>query len=467
MQFNYLKRVTVVVALMMSSASIFSQVTVATNDKMTTSSNSGGAPTTKDFRKFSFEITAGALEPSVITGGTNNFSSHLATVGYGAGVKYQIFQFLGLQADVFRGKVKGNQDKSLGNGLPPGRAVTSFTTDLHSAASVSAVLTLGNINWLSSKLRVVPYLAAGGGIMRYDVKFVKAGTTTEQVYSARKPIREFFVPVTAGLKFNVSDLINIDLGYRANYIDGDNFDGYNSGFSHKDKLSYGFAGLEFSLGKRSKKQLMFDNPLGSIREDLQRQIDSLKAIPPYRVKDTDGDGVVDELDLEPNTPKGCPVDTHGVMRDTDGDGVPDCKDKELNTPTMCQPVDADGVGKCPPPECCKNITTGGGGNNGGDGCTIGDLPSISFKSASLALKSDAKAMLATVATKLKANPTCTVMITGYPATTKASEARCQSRLAMVRKYLMENEGISGDRVNTNCVPGGGDENTVDMKGAGK
>ena len=68
--------------------------------------------------------------------------------------------------------------------------------------------------------------------------------------------------------------------------------------------------------------------------------------------DTDGDGVTDQLDREPNTPAGCPVDTHGVTKDTDGDGVPDCKDKQLITPTECQPVDADGVGKCPDPACC-------------------------------------------------------------------------------------------------------------------
>ena len=41
--------------------------------------------------------------------------------------------------------------------------------------------------------------------------------------------------------------------------------------------------------------------------------------------------------------------------DTDGDGVPDSKDKELITPTYCQPVDADGVGKCPDPACCNTF----------------------------------------------------------------------------------------------------------------
>ena len=70
-------------------------------------------------------------------------------------------------------------------------------------------------------------------------------------------------------------------------------------------------------------------------------------LPKPSFDDADGDGVLDQLDREPNTPAGCPVDTHGVSKDTDGDGVPDCKDKELITPTYCQPVDADGIGKCP------------------------------------------------------------------------------------------------------------------------
>jgi hypothetical protein len=42
--------------------------------------------------------------------------------------------------------------------------------------------------------------------------------------------------------------------------------------------------------------------------------------------------------------------TSPCSQDTDGDGVPDCRDKELITPTYCQPVDANGVGKCPCPD---------------------------------------------------------------------------------------------------------------------
>ncbi|MDB5222831.1 MAG: Sporulation Domain-Containing Protein [Chitinophagaceae bacterium] len=50
---------------------------------------------------------------------------------------------------------------------------------------------------------------------------------------------------------------------------------------------------------------------------------------------------------------GCKVDARGLLKDSDGDGVPDCQDKELITPASCQPVDADGVGKCILPGCCK------------------------------------------------------------------------------------------------------------------
>ncbi len=103
-------------------------------------------------------------------------------------------------------------------------------------------------------------------------------------------------------------------------------------------------------------------------------------LPKPVLDDADGDGVTDQFDLEPNTPKGCPVDTHGVSLDTDGDGVPDCRDKEKITPTQCQPVDADGVGKCPDPQCCKDLRAAlDSGNFTKNKCSIGDLPSITFK----------------------------------------------------------------------------------------
>ncbi|MBW1711492.1 MAG: VWA domain-containing protein [Deltaproteobacteria bacterium] len=50
------------------------------------------------------------------------------------------------------------------------------------------------------------------------------------------------------------------------------------------------------------------------------------------VLDSDGDGVTDDLDRCPNTPKEVTVDTKGCPLDSDGDGVPDYLDKCPNTP---------------------------------------------------------------------------------------------------------------------------------------
>jgi outer membrane protein OmpA-like peptidoglycan-associated protein len=68
-------------------------------------------------------------------------------------------------------------------------------------------------------------------------------------------------------------------------------------------------------------------------------------------KDDDNDGVPNILDREPNTKKGCPVDSHGVILDSDRDGIPDCEDKEPFSPPA-YPVDSNGVAIVPPNPCC-------------------------------------------------------------------------------------------------------------------
>src|SRR5690606_4537108 len=79
-------------------------------------------------------------------------------------------------------------------------------------------------------------------------------------------------------------------------------------------------------------------------------------LPDPVLPDSDDDGVTDQFDRCPDTPEGVAVDTHGCPLDTDGDGVPDYRDKQLITPTECQPVDADGIGKCECPDDCKGGT---------------------------------------------------------------------------------------------------------------
>ena len=80
-------------------------------------------------------------------------------------------------------------------------------------------------------------------------------------------------------------------------------------------------------------------------------------------KDDDDDGVPNYLDQQPNTPKGCPVDAHGVALDSDHDGIIDCLDKEPFSPPG-YPVDSNGVAIIPPNPCCD--TTGRSNSNNND-----------------------------------------------------------------------------------------------------
>ncbi len=270
--------------------------------------------------------------------------------------------------------------------------------------------------------------------------------------------------VVAGVAIRLGKRVNLAIEDRWTFVKTDLLDGqrwqehaWGDAVLTPDFDSYNYLSIGFNvnLGARAVEPLWWVNPLDYAYDEL-RNHRNVK-IPNNDCNDQDSDGVCDHLDREPNTPANCPVDTHGVTRDTDGDGVPDCKDKQLITPTECQPVNADGVGKCP--ENCCDIPV----IPPPDKVCPCDYPTLIYKGNVSALSNDNKDMLATVAAKLKANPNCMISIYGYPETSKASQANCQKRLELIKIYLIENGGISADRVTTNCVIGGGDKNSVDIK----
>jgi OOP family OmpA-OmpF porin len=129
----------------------------------------------KAFRTWSIGINGGALYPAVAFGGSNDFTNSEITLGYGVNLKYQAAHWLAMQLDFLRGKLKGNQDNNLTDGsvaFPNFRNVKSFETEIHAAISLSGVFTLGNINWLSARSKVIPYVSIGGGIAWYEPTIV-------------------------------------------------------------------------------------------------------------------------------------------------------------------------------------------------------------------------------------------------------------------------------------------------------
>ncbi len=207
--------------------------------------------------------------------------------------------------------------------------------------------------------------------------------------------------------------------------------------------------------KNSVEPLYWQNPLDFAYGELNSP--KRMKLPKPVLDDADGDGVTDQFDNEPNTPAGCPVDSHGVSKDTDGDGVADCKDKQLITPTDCQPVDADGVGKCPDPACCtvKPVE-----------CANVSMPSVSFKNNSATLSTEAQAALGTLAASVRNNPNCKLVVSGYGEPSKAGQQLSWDRVNSVISYLVDKQGIGADRFIFRHGQTGGDPNTVDVRAAG-
>ncbi|MDB5229532.1 MAG: OmpA/MotB domain protein [Chitinophagaceae bacterium] len=269
----------------------------------------------------------------------------------------------------------------------------------------------------------------------------------------------------AGVAFKVSDKVNLGIEQRFTVpVPGyDQLDAYKAGKSN-DIYSYTSARLNINIGNPAThvQPLWWINPYNYIYDELNNP--RHMRLPNPILPDADGDGVTDQFDLEPNTPRGCPVDTHGVSRDTDGDGVPDCRDKELLTPQKCFPVNADGVGNCPEPACCAELRQLMQNRPAVDNaCNIGSLPSIQFRSGSATLSNDAKSMLNSAASQIKSNPNCRIKVVGYGAADKRAQQLSYDRVNSVIRYLVEQQGISENRLIFNYGQDG-DSNTVDLQG---
>jgi outer membrane protein OmpA-like peptidoglycan-associated protein len=272
--------------------------------------------------------------------------------------------------------------------------------------------------------------------------------------------------VTVGLGYarKISDKFNIGLEQRFSYFLNDNLDGIDFGQS-KDVVSFTTVRLNFNLGSSARRTqpLWWVNPNNFIYNELNRP--THMQLPKPVLPDADNDGVTDQFDLEPNTPAGCPVDTHGVSRDTDGDGVPDCRDKELLTAQNCFPVNADGVGNCPEPACCAELRAKMDSccNGPRTACNISSLPSVQFRAGSIALSNDAKAVLNSAAAQINANPDCRVRVIGYGTSDKKAQQLSWDRVNAVIRYLVEQQGVSENRFIFQHGVSDGDANTVDLQ----
>ncbi len=184
----------------------------------------------------------------------------------------------------------------------------------------------------------------------------------------------------------------------------------------------------------------------------------------FKIVDTDNDGVMDQLDIEPNTPAGVMVYGNGKAVDSDKDGLPDYKDK---CPLKYGPIsnqgcplntDADGDGIMDGEDLCPN-TPGVVENRG---CPKQDAASptnvtqqigllaasIYFDTNSDRIKSISFATIDKIINLMKKVPDVKFVIEGHTDNRNSDRYNLylsQRRAASVRKYMIQ-QGIPNDRL---------------------
>jgi len=152
-----------------------------------------------------------------------------------------------------------------------------------------------------------------------------------------------------GISRKINKRINIGIEHQVmladnDYLDGIKFRTSTDQTNNADIPHYTNVRLAINLGNFDKvtEPLYWLNPLDNTFNDIAE----LKQRPVLDLTDEDGDGIIDMLDQELDTPAGCPVDTRGMQLDSDGDGLADCKDQEPYSPPGFD-VDDKGVAVVP------------------------------------------------------------------------------------------------------------------------
>lgn len=184
---------------------------------------------------------------------------------------------------------------------------------------------------------------------------------------------------------------------------------------------------------------------------------------PAKPTDTDNDGVTDDQDRCPATPKGTQVDLNGcpVETDQDSDGVLDKNDDCTGTPAGtavnehgCPVItDGDNDGVADQIDACPGTMADTKVNK--LGCVVTEtgnivLHGVHFKIGSSELTVDAKARLDEVVESLKNAKKVEVEVRGHTSSTGSSALNMrlsQERAQSVMNYLTS-QGIDSDRLRT-------------------
>ncbi len=254
-----------------------------------------------------------------------------------------------------------------------------------------------------------------------------------------------------GVSRKINKRINISLEHQLITSDNDLLDGFvyrtpDDQSNNNDNSHYTSVRLGINMGNFDKKTepLYWLNPLDGVLNDVA----DLKQRPVLDLTDSDGDGVIDMIDQEKNSPVGAVVDSKGVSLDSDKDGVPNHLDKEPYSPPGFN-VDGAGIAQ---QEKEKNITEDDVVNlinqRVSNIKTDWFLPMVHFDLDKYYIKSEFYGQLHHVATVMKSHPEIKVVASGHTDVRQSNDYNkvlAYKRADAAINYIVSKYGISRDR----------------------
>jgi OmpA-OmpF porin, OOP family len=347
--------------------------------------------------------------------------------GYGAGVylRKALDHTFSIRGSINYYLTKGTN--TISYNLFQGKVIDKFSSPIING-EVDLVMALGGGRFDGGKRTVNPYVFVGAGYGSEKTNLTLKGAPEVKDAAKVAGVNGKWGQAQGGVgvSFRVTDKISFGIEEKIILPIG-SFDDYLDGIirEQKDIPSYTNIRLGFNIGggKDSKKPipLWWANPAEQINADLA----DLKKRPVYDPTDTDGDGVIDALDQEKDTPSGARVDTRGAALDSDSDGLADYKDKEPFSPVGFK-TDAQGVAQVPKPnyattadvdqivdaKIAKLQATMNATPKSGAGVADWFLPMIHFDFNSAKVRDGEYGSLASVATVMKSNPGVSIVVTG-------------------------------------------------------
>lgn len=255
----------------------------------------------------------------------------------------------------------------------------------------------------------------------------------------------------------------IDLTASAKYyhaftdlLDATSVSGKDINGAKNDQFMYFSLGLSYKLGNKNQSVEWY-SPLDKMyhsQKKTHKHIDGL-------TKDSDGDGVADQFDKNPETAEDIAVDGSGIPLDVDMDGVPDYLDvdpftsKGASVDEFGKEFDSDGDGVPNSKDLELDteegavVTYQGITLKGIGGVSSSFLPSVYFSSQSISLRNEDIKQLATVAKTLRNNPDINLIVIGHTDShgdVYSNHILGLDRANTVIKHLIDVYGVDASRL---------------------